>query len=457
MVIDCGNLVMSDYRREKADVTGDDPGNHNSVYNSMKDFKGCFGTVLPPIAFTRLYGNRHMSMNYYQNCSPRLFFSCYSAYGSHINPKTHKEKVVNRNPIQNSKLSSLETRPLALDQAECAKYMAKFKQEEVKIQARENHEKRTAELEIKRIEFDISCLLIMRYERPSQRPRRQPSHPLLHRPPLQASDTLPGGGSSMPDHRPSVTPHFSASPNVNTFETDVNKSRNSGSTRVKRVAQQQLPSSHSYSHSGEGSVQRCIATTVTQISPEPAVFPPQEGPTLNVNQVLHLLRWTALKIVFMTPQIYYAQMIMLQHCLALFFLMNSHRIMSDNAAFCYTTRNRRSGRYETIRHCKFRSHVTHRRNKLQQSTPQFHLTLLRGSKPASPHSREIDICKSSVDPNRTVQFVFTLIKPGDYQDQVKPAVLCHQRTFEVLSNEDLKHNLCYSYLNPLDVSELDGV
>ncbi|PWA98168.1 40S ribosomal protein S14 [Artemisia annua] len=38
------------------------------------------------------------------------------------------------------------------------------------------------------------------------------------------------------------------------------------------------------------------------------------------------------------------------------------------------------------------SHVTHRRNKLQHSTPQFHLTLLRGSKPEIPHSAEINIC-----------------------------------------------------------------
>ncbi|PWA41379.1 hypothetical protein CTI12_AA554770 [Artemisia annua] len=177
-----------------------------------------------------------------------------------------------------------------LDQAECAKYMARFKQEEVKIQAQENHEKRIAELEMKRME---------------------PRNPLLHRPPLQASETLPGGGSSMPGHQPSVTQHFSALPKANTFETvfdsteisgestmslwfaayiytypDVNKSRNSGSTRVNRVAKQQLSSSHCYSHSGEGSVQRCIATTVTQISPELAVFPPLEGPALNIVEVL---------------------------------------------------------------------------------------------------------------------------------------------------------------------------
>ena len=30
-----------------------------------------------------------------------------------------------------------------------------------------------------------------------------------------------------------------------------------------------------------------LPATVTQISPEPAVFPPQEGPTLNINQGMH--------------------------------------------------------------------------------------------------------------------------------------------------------------------------
>nr|XP_043625124.1 remorin [Erigeron canadensis] len=58
----------------------------------------------------------------------------------------------NRNEPQDSKLNPLETRAMAWDEAERAKYMARFKQEEVKIQAWENHEKRKAEMEMKRME-----------------------------------------------------------------------------------------------------------------------------------------------------------------------------------------------------------------------------------------------------------------------------------------------------------------
>ncbi|KAJ4795185.1 Remorin [Rhynchospora pubera] len=48
--------------------------------------------------------------------------------------------------------NSLESRAIAWDEAERAKYMARYKREEVKIQAWENHEKRRAELEMKRAE-----------------------------------------------------------------------------------------------------------------------------------------------------------------------------------------------------------------------------------------------------------------------------------------------------------------
>ncbi|KAI7727294.1 hypothetical protein M8C21_027566 [Ambrosia artemisiifolia] len=51
-----------------------------------------------------------------------------------------------------SKVSPLETRAMAWDEAERAKYMARYKREEVKIQAWENHEKRKAEMEMKRME-----------------------------------------------------------------------------------------------------------------------------------------------------------------------------------------------------------------------------------------------------------------------------------------------------------------
>ncbi|WCJ38693.1 Remorin family protein [Euphorbia peplus] len=46
----------------------------------------------------------------------------------------------------------LETRAMAWDEAERAKYMARYKREEVKIQAWENHEKRRAEMEMKKLE-----------------------------------------------------------------------------------------------------------------------------------------------------------------------------------------------------------------------------------------------------------------------------------------------------------------
>ncbi|CAN4124173.1 unnamed protein product [Withania somnifera] len=51
-----------------------------------------------------------------------------------------------------NKLNPLETHAMAWDEAERAKYMARYKREEVKIQAWENHEKRKAEMEMKRME-----------------------------------------------------------------------------------------------------------------------------------------------------------------------------------------------------------------------------------------------------------------------------------------------------------------
>ncbi|KAM3311270.1 hypothetical protein ACQJBY_031751 [Aegilops geniculata] len=49
--------------------------------------------------------------------------------------------------------NTLESRAAAWDEAERAKFMARYKREEVKIQAWENHEKRKAELEMKKIEM----------------------------------------------------------------------------------------------------------------------------------------------------------------------------------------------------------------------------------------------------------------------------------------------------------------
>ncbi|PKI78335.1 remorin 1.4 [Punica granatum] len=58
----------------------------------------------------------------------------------------------NSNLDQARKLNPLETRAMAWDEAERAKYMARYKREEVKIQAWENHEKRKAEMQMKKME-----------------------------------------------------------------------------------------------------------------------------------------------------------------------------------------------------------------------------------------------------------------------------------------------------------------
>ncbi|GMI70820.1 hypothetical protein like AT1G67590 [Hibiscus trionum] len=63
------------------------------------------------------------------------------------------------------KQSSLESRAMAWDEAERAKYMARYKREEVKIQAWENHEKRKAELEMKKIEVKAEGLKARAKER----------------------------------------------------------------------------------------------------------------------------------------------------------------------------------------------------------------------------------------------------------------------------------------------------
>ncbi|KAL1216420.1 Remorin 4.1 [Cardamine amara subsp. amara] len=49
-------------------------------------------------------------------------------------------------------MNAMEARAMAWDEAERAKFMARYKREEVKIQGWENHEKRKAEMEMKKIE-----------------------------------------------------------------------------------------------------------------------------------------------------------------------------------------------------------------------------------------------------------------------------------------------------------------
>ncbi|KAL7135045.1 hypothetical protein ABFS83_11G066800 [Erythranthe nasuta] len=59
---------------------------------------------------------------------------------------------------QSSKTNPLEIRAVAWDEAERAKYMARYKREEVKIQAWENHQKRKAEMEMRKIEVKAETL-----------------------------------------------------------------------------------------------------------------------------------------------------------------------------------------------------------------------------------------------------------------------------------------------------------
>ncbi|XP_074575845.1 uncharacterized protein LOC141832251 [Curcuma longa] len=63
-----------------------------------------------------------------------------------------KSGEVNAAAEQERNPNSLESRAVAWDEAERAKFMARYKREEVKIQAWENHEKRKAELEMRRME-----------------------------------------------------------------------------------------------------------------------------------------------------------------------------------------------------------------------------------------------------------------------------------------------------------------
>lgn len=70
----------------------------------------------------------------------------------------HGHKMVECNGLELAKKNPLENRALAWDEAERAKYTARFKQEEVKIQAWENHEKRKAEMEMKKLEVKAERL-----------------------------------------------------------------------------------------------------------------------------------------------------------------------------------------------------------------------------------------------------------------------------------------------------------
>lgn len=90
-----------------------------------------------------------------------VFFDTTSGNGWSSNSEvvTNGRRVAGDKDLDQNKCSdSLESRATAWDEAERAKYMARFKREEVKIQAWENHEKRKAEMEMKRIEVKAERL-----------------------------------------------------------------------------------------------------------------------------------------------------------------------------------------------------------------------------------------------------------------------------------------------------------
>ncbi|EAZ38222.1 hypothetical protein OsJ_22574 [Oryza sativa Japonica Group] len=64
-----------------------------------------------------------------------------------------------------STTTGLESRAVAWDEAERAKFTARYKREEMKIQAWENHEKRKAELEMKKIEMKAEQMKARAHEK----------------------------------------------------------------------------------------------------------------------------------------------------------------------------------------------------------------------------------------------------------------------------------------------------
>ncbi|XP_022726825.1 uncharacterized protein At3g61260-like [Durio zibethinus] len=74
-------------------------------------------------------------------------------------PNGQQSRILeNNNSDQTRKQNTLETQAVAWDEAERAKYMARYKREEVKIPAWENHEKRKAEMEMKKMEVKAERL-----------------------------------------------------------------------------------------------------------------------------------------------------------------------------------------------------------------------------------------------------------------------------------------------------------
>ncbi|CAK7327403.1 unnamed protein product [Dovyalis caffra] len=89
-----------------------------------------------------------------------------SAATRHYGQKSNGSRIPeNMDSDQARKMNALETRAMAWDEAERAKYMARYKREEVKIQAWENHEKRKAEMEMRKMEVKAERLKARAQER----------------------------------------------------------------------------------------------------------------------------------------------------------------------------------------------------------------------------------------------------------------------------------------------------
>nr|GMD16612.1 remorin 1.4 [Ipomoea batatas] len=73
-------------------------------------------------------------------------------------PDSGETTINDSHTAANKKLTPLETRAAAWDEAERAKYTARYKREEVKIQAWENREKRKAEMEMRRKEVKAESM-----------------------------------------------------------------------------------------------------------------------------------------------------------------------------------------------------------------------------------------------------------------------------------------------------------
>ncbi|GAB2297584.1 hypothetical protein Dimus_031678 [Dionaea muscipula] len=71
---------------------------------------------------------------------------------------SEERNIENRYSEHANKMDPLESRAMAWDEAERAKYLARYKREEVKIQAWENHEKRKAETKMKKIEVKAEIM-----------------------------------------------------------------------------------------------------------------------------------------------------------------------------------------------------------------------------------------------------------------------------------------------------------